>query len=63
MTRIAPEKPDQLAQSAFEVFADRGFKDATVDEIAVKASVTKAVSTATRFLYRPLEREQCPQQT
>ena len=41
MPRTAPEKPDQLARSAFEVFADRGFRDATVDEIAAKAGVTK----------------------
>lgn len=41
MPRTAPEKPDQLARSAFEVFAERGFKDATIDEIALNAGVTK----------------------
>lgn len=41
MPRTAPEMPSRLAQAAFSVFGQRGFKDATLDEIAARAGVTK----------------------
>jgi AcrR family transcriptional regulator len=41
MPRVAPEMPDRLARCAFEVFAERGFRDCTVDDIAARAGVTK----------------------
>jgi len=41
MPRIAPQMPLRLAQCAFEVFAERGFDAATIDEIAARAGVTK----------------------
>jgi AcrR family transcriptional regulator len=41
MPRTAPEKPDLLARCAFEVFAEQGFNNATVDDITLKAGVTK----------------------
>ena len=41
MPRVAPEMPSLLARCAFEVFAERGFKEVTIDDIAAKAGVTK----------------------
>jgi len=41
MPRVAPEMPDRLARCAFEVFAERGFRDASVQDIAARAGVTK----------------------
>jgi AcrR family transcriptional regulator len=41
MPRLAPEMPQRLARVAFEVFAQRGFRDVSVEEIAVRAGVTK----------------------
>ncbi len=41
MPRVAPEMPDRLARCAFEVFAERGFRDGSVQDIAARASVTK----------------------
>jgi AcrR family transcriptional regulator len=41
MPRVAPEMPDRLARCAFEVFAERGFRDSSVDDIAARAGVTK----------------------
>lgn len=41
MSRTAPHMPEQLAAAAWEVFGRRGFADATVDEIAKQAGVTK----------------------
>ena len=36
-----PRKTRSIGPFRFEVFAERGFRDATVDEIAAKAGVTK----------------------
>lgn len=41
MPRLAPEMPHRLAQCAFEVFAERGFRDVSIDDIAARAGVTK----------------------
>jgi AcrR family transcriptional regulator len=41
MPRIARRKPVELAHSAFELFAERGFNEVTVDGIAARAGVTK----------------------
>lgn len=41
MPRLAPEMPQRLARLAFEVFAERGFRDVSVDDIAARAGVTK----------------------
>jgi AcrR family transcriptional regulator len=41
MPRVAPEMPDRLARCAFEVFAERGFRESSVDDIAARAGVTK----------------------
>ncbi len=41
MPRLAPQMPSLLAQSAFELFSQRGFDDVAIDEIAQQAGVTK----------------------
>lgn len=41
MPRTAPRMPQRLAESAFELFARRGFNDVSVEEIAEHAGVTK----------------------
>lgn len=41
MPRLAPEMPQRLARLAFDVFAERGFRDVSVDDIAARAGVTK----------------------
>jgi AcrR family transcriptional regulator len=41
MPRLAPEMPQRLARLAFEVFAERGFRDVSIDDIASRAGVTK----------------------
>lgn len=41
MPRMAAEMPSRLAQAAFTVCARRGFQQATLDEIAACAGVTK----------------------
>ncbi len=37
----APHMPPRLAQSAFELFADHGFANVNLDQIAARAGVTK----------------------
>lgn len=37
----APHMPPRLAQSAFELFADNGFSNVNLDQIAARAGVTK----------------------
>ena len=41
MPRSAPQMPQRLAESAFELFAQRGFTDVSVEQIAEHAGVTK----------------------
>ncbi len=41
MPRLSPQMPARLAQSAFDLFAGRGFDEVTIDEIAAHAGVTK----------------------
>lgn len=41
MARTAPQMPQKLAESAFELFARRGFSDVSVEEIAEHSGVTK----------------------
>lgn len=41
MPRVAPEMRDRLARCAFDIFAERGFRDGSVDGIAAGAGVTK----------------------
>ncbi len=41
MSRTSPQMPAKLAESAFELFGQRGFSDVTIDEIAAHAGVTK----------------------
>ncbi|KAA3611642.1 MAG: TetR/AcrR family transcriptional regulator [Planctomycetota bacterium] len=41
MPRSAPEMPGRLAQSAFQLFSERGFEAVTLDQIAARAGVTK----------------------
>ncbi len=41
MPRAAPLMPARLAESAFELFCERGFEAVTIDDIAARADVTK----------------------
>ncbi len=41
MSKMPLRMPAELAKSAFELFAERGFGDVTIDEIAAHAGVTK----------------------
>lgn len=41
MARVAPHMPGKLAAAAFEVFAERGFNDVNLDQVAARAGVTK----------------------
>ncbi len=41
MPRTAPQMPNRLAESAFELFGQHGFQSVTIDEIATRAHVTK----------------------
>lgn len=41
MPRTSPQMPARLAQSAFELFSERGFDAVTIDEIAAHCGVTK----------------------
>ena len=41
MPRVAPHMPQKLAESAFELFAQRGFKEVSIDDIADFAGVSK----------------------
>ena len=41
MPRVAPEMPSRLARCAFEVFGERGVREASIDDIAARAGVTK----------------------
>lgn len=41
MPRTAPHMPAKLAEAAYELFAENGFNDVTLDQIAAGAGVTK----------------------
>jgi len=41
MSPVATTSPIRLAQCAFDLFAERGFEDVSLDEITAKAGVTK----------------------
>ena len=41
MPKSAPQRSTRLAESAFELFAARGFDEVTIDEIAAHVGVTK----------------------
>lgn len=41
MPVLAPHMRDELAQSAFELFAARGIRNVTLDDVAAQAGVTK----------------------
>ena len=41
MPALAPQMRAKLARSAFELFAQRGFRDVNLDQIAAEAGVTK----------------------
>ena len=41
MARWEPDAPGRLAQAALELFAERGFEQTTVEDIATRAGVTK----------------------
>ncbi len=68
MVRIAPQRPALLAEAAYELFAEHGFRDVTLDQIATRAEVTKGslychykskhdlVLAACQFYYRRYQR-------
>ncbi|TWT85050.1 Biofilm operon icaADBC HTH-type negative transcriptional regulator IcaR [Planctomycetes bacterium CA13] len=41
MPKTAPNMPGKLAESAFELFSERGFDGVTIDDISARAGVTK----------------------
>ncbi|MEN6493960.1 MAG: TetR/AcrR family transcriptional regulator [Thermoguttaceae bacterium] len=41
MPRSSPQMPKLLAQTAFELFSERGFDEVAIDQIAARAGVTK----------------------
>ena len=41
MPKTSPQMPVKLAEAAFRCFAERGFKEVNLDQIAAKAGVTK----------------------
>lgn len=41
MPRVAPHMPGKLAEAAFELFAERGFSDVNLEQVAAHAGVTK----------------------
>jgi AcrR family transcriptional regulator len=51
--RQPDERPQQILQAALEVFAEKGFRAATMDEIAARAGITKG----TIYLYFPSKEE------
>lgn len=51
--RQPDERPQQILQAAVEVFAEKGFRSATMDEIASSAGITKG----TIYLYFPSKEE------
>ncbi|HEX8520351.1 MAG TPA: TetR family transcriptional regulator [Pseudonocardia sp.] len=53
MARWEPDAPGRLQQAALELFAERGFEQTTVEDIAVRAGVTKR----TFFRHFPDKRE------
>src|SRR3954454_9866086 len=53
MARWEPDAPGRLAQAALELFAERGFEQTTVAEIADRAGLTKR----TFFRHFPDKRE------
>lgn len=51
--RQPDERPQQILQAAVDVFAEKGFRAATMDEIAAAAGITKG----TIYLYFPSKEE------